>query len=160
VGQNALRHGLSVAVLGDVALSQEVEAVARKIAGNSASAASIDCARRIAEAEVDLRRVRRHRNETINRLFAGPGDDAARDAAFNRQLDHFTMNFKATALALQAGTTWTFIPFKAEVVEGPAKLGAVLNDLSKTLNAFDRYETRALSRRKFAIRAYDAIRAR
>jgi hypothetical protein len=54
VGQNALRHGLSVAVLGDVALSQEVEAVARKIAGNSASAASIECARRIAEAEVDL----------------------------------------------------------------------------------------------------------
>ena len=58
---NALRHGLNVPIWSDPALSPMAEAIARRIAGPMTDAESLEHARRIAEAQVDLDRVRAYR---------------------------------------------------------------------------------------------------
>ena len=56
--QNAFRHGLNVPVLSDPLLAPEIEAMARRICGPDADAETLEWARRIAEAQIDLNRVR------------------------------------------------------------------------------------------------------
>jgi hypothetical protein len=48
--------------------------------------------------------------------------------------------------------------FVASTPQGPDKFALILSQESKQLTAMDRYERRALSRRKFAIRALDEAR--
>jgi hypothetical protein len=71
----ALRHGLSLPVLSDPTLSQEVAALARQIAGVDARPEIQELARRIAEAQVDLRRVRSLRHDLIARALSDPDYD-------------------------------------------------------------------------------------
>jgi hypothetical protein len=59
--RNALRHALSLPISSNPALSEEVEALASQIAGSGADAKTQELARRIAEAQIDLRRVRHAR---------------------------------------------------------------------------------------------------
>jgi hypothetical protein len=52
---------LSSPVMLELALAADVEVLARHIAGEAADPSLLDLARRIAEAQIDLRRVRSHR---------------------------------------------------------------------------------------------------
>ena len=55
--RNALRHALSLPVYSDPVLSEEeMDALAREIAGPDAKAEILGLARRVAEAEIDLTR--------------------------------------------------------------------------------------------------------
>ena len=73
--RNALRHGLSLPVGSDPALSEQVEALAREIAGADANAEIQDSARLIAEAQIDLRRVRQARHQLLMDALPDPAYD-------------------------------------------------------------------------------------
>src|SRR5947209_6499498 len=75
VARNALRHALSLPVWSNRALSEEVETLAREIAGPDANAETQDLARQVAEAQIDLRRVRYARHKLLSDALADPHYD-------------------------------------------------------------------------------------
>lgn len=72
--QNARRHGLSLDVLADPALGQDVEALAQRIAHEASRPDLIDLARRVAKAQIDVQRVRQFRHERMQEAVVGLDD--------------------------------------------------------------------------------------
>ena len=70
--RNALRHALSLPVCSNPALSEEVETLTREIAGPGTNAETQDLARQVAEAQIDLRRVRYARYKLLSDAVADP----------------------------------------------------------------------------------------
>ena len=60
--RNARRLGLSLSVLGDPVLSDQVAVLTHKIAGETSDGNIFELARRVAEAQIDLQRVRQARH--------------------------------------------------------------------------------------------------
>jgi hypothetical protein len=110
--QNAMRHGLAVPVAALPVLSPLTEAIASILAGPQADSGRLDLSRRVAEAQVDLRRVRALKLALMARLEEACGSSAPD-------------------------------------VSRPAAVRDLLDELAR----LDRYEQRALSRRKFAARS-------
>ena len=79
--RNALRHALSLPVCSDPALSEEVETLAREIAGTGANAETQELARQVAEAQIDLRRVRYARHQFLSDALSDPYYDSRRQRA-------------------------------------------------------------------------------
>jgi hypothetical protein len=126
-GRNAMRHGLSLPVLADPATAAAVEALARQISQDvpGAGADIAELAQSVAQAQLDLTRVRRTRHDLLAAALIHVGGRAP----------------EADVNPLPAGAAPLLLP-----------------QLAIRLAAMDRYERRALSRRKFAIRAFDAAR--
>ena len=159
--RNARRHGLSLPVLADSGLSEDVEALACEIAGASGTSEIHELARRIAEAQIDLRRVRSARHDLLAGALCDPdyGSLAAKRKStklaieidkLKAQLElspHLTPLISSLLTRLERS-----LPSSPE---GPQKFATILADVTQQLAAMDRYERRAVSRRKFAIRALD-----
>jgi hypothetical protein len=116
--RNARRHGFSVSVFSDPRLSKEVEDLARLIVGETSRPELLEMARRFAEAQIDLDRIRKARHHAL--LCAV--DEGAGNARSGNSL---------------------------------SEVDLILQERVRQLESFDRYERRALSRRKSAARAFD-----
>jgi hypothetical protein len=168
ISQNARRHGLCLPVLCDPNASLEIEDLVRKICRSGPGAqggedetkridADADCelariARRIAEAQVDLVRVRRARHDLISWAFSDPRFRPRKGLhARIRQLARAGELFEqGIALSPRMRDALEIKP------QGAEKLALIFCDASAELARMDRYERRALSRRKFAMREFDA----
>src|SRR5580700_3995601 len=109
-------------------------------------------ARRVAEAQVDLMRVRRARHAIMARALDNPRYRSSR--YLRRQIAMLV----AVGELLIRGIAMPDDMRKAAFgrPQGAPKFALVIADLAQELARFERYERRALSRRKAAVAAFDA----
>jgi hypothetical protein len=151
--RNSLRHGLSISVCNEPSLSIQAEEIARKLAGPDPDETLLDRARAIGEAQVELNRVRARRNALLAQLLADPEY-------------HLLSAYKIQARTMRTidqrmlGRSFEFDDIEPLIDLKPLaddeKFATVVEDRIRQLAALDRYERRANSKRKSAIRAFDS----
>jgi hypothetical protein len=138
--RNAFRHGLSLPVCSDPILSDEVDALAREIAGTNANPEIQDLAHRVAEAQIDVRRVRcaRHRflSSKLSESFYEALADSRRKLAFSGRC--FRPGY-AEGLGLTMDDLERIL---CTTPQGPEKFALIISQEAKKLSSFDRYEQR------------------
>ena len=141
--------------------------MASKIANQTANSEITKLARRVAEAQIDLRRVREARCSLLNQYLSDPKYERYMTSPAKlkerlRALGRLTaMMIRMTPQEISDPSFQKLVSsVDGEPPQGAKKFVYILADLTKRLSAMDRYERRALSRRKFAIRELDALRRR
>lgn len=150
VARNALRHGLSLPVSSLPMLGEQVNALAREIAGPGATAEIKKLSRLVAEAQVDLCRVRYTRHYVLSSALSDPDYRTLVPRRVKMRPLYDILRTGISVNALMDGLTAT--------PEGPQKIATILAQEANVFRFLDRYEARARSRRRTAIRALDAAR--
>jgi hypothetical protein len=153
--RNAIRHGLTVRLSGP-AFERAAESLARKLAGNTDDALTLELARTAAEAELELTRVRQTRTALIERAIAFGSLDAP--SYFPSALAE--VKWISNTLKWMEGQPRVRPP--APVADDPsasmpqddrARTAEAIRRIAPDLVALDRYERRAVVRRDLAVRA-------
>jgi hypothetical protein len=70
--RNAMRHGLAIAIGSDPSFSKDIEALASTLEGGGGGQIVGEFARQVAEAELDLLRIRKLKAARFNTVFGNP----------------------------------------------------------------------------------------
>jgi hypothetical protein len=133
--RNALRRGLAVSVLTEPGLCAQVEALAHSIAGNGADNFRANQARIVAEAQLDLVRIQDAKVMLMNSHIA-------------ETMPTKVFGFDATRNSQCGDDPSGETTFPQEFVMAPTIEGL------RQLAGLERYEQRAISRRRRAMRAF------
>lgn len=174
---NALKHGLAVPASAHPALQQDIDHLARELAGEAQDDPVVMVrARKVAEAEIDVQRARRARLELLRVWDLSTGkpervvpvetmpdlkpvrkdlQDLAREVTSEELMREVKM-YQTVAKQLDRVAT----VFKALQKIGPAAVYTTWDDLFRQLERLDRYERRARSRRDRAIKEFDYMKTK
>jgi hypothetical protein len=151
VALNALQHGLSRPISLDPLYAVYIDRLARLVAGEGASEAREVLARQIAETEYEIIRVRHARHMLLSDARIEPYKLSGRD------WQHMGQLLDETEPQENSFSEIYKILVGHEAQRSPPKLEEALSILGEKLRKLDRYERRALSSRKFAIREFDLL---
>lgn len=160
--RNAIRHGLSISPSLLVRPAAEIERAAQTIAGEGASAERLRAATEIAEAEFDLKRVRRARLDVMSDLKAR--ERFASRIVVKENLiesikriddDERSAEFWRAAIDEQDEDMSEFLARMEKMNHQMLKDGIDIAALH--VMRMGRYERRAMTRRRRAIEEFDAV---
>jgi hypothetical protein len=143
--RNAYRHGLTLSITSTAAFSKQLDRLASKIAGNTDDAIVLERARAIAQAELELARVRRAKVALIQRASAFGELDAPQ----------LTVTQMIRLLnALDQGRLIIPKPLDSSATmprQEPDRLAEAARRVLPELRKLDRYEHRAAAQRERAV---------
>jgi hypothetical protein len=147
---NAYQHGLTTSPISSATVAKQVEKLARKIAGKTKDAIALEHARDIAQATIDIARVRRVRVTLIERA-------AALGTLETPQLFNSVREILQFLNSIGRGQTPT-LPERTDLSttmpsQEPERTAEAMRRALPELIKLDRYESRATARRDRAVQA-------
>jgi hypothetical protein len=147
--RNSYRHGLAARVTGNALRAQDIEALARKIAGDTADLITIETARTAAQAEFDLAQIRLVKVALISRAIATGETEMSQIFESLGQVKRFLNAIARGEFILpESAQTET-----AMSVTEPERTADAVRRVLPELIKLDRYEHRAIAKRDRSVRA-------
>jgi hypothetical protein len=147
--RNSYRHGLTARLTGGTQRSQDIEALARKIVGQSTDPIILENARTVARAEFDLAGIRSVKVALISRVMAFGQIETPRDFESLGQV-------KRCLNAIARGEVMLPEPAQTEAampITEPERTAETVRRALPELIKLDRYERRATAQRDRSMRA-------
>jgi hypothetical protein len=143
--RNAYRHGLTLSITSTAEYAKQLETLVRKIAGDTKDAVKLERARAIAQAELELARVRRAKVALIERAsaFGELDPPPCTVTQMIRLIDAFERGRHIVPKSIDASATMP----SQEPDRSAEAIRRVLAELCK----LERYERRAAGRRDRAV---------
>src|SRR6516162_94646 len=143
--RNAYRHGLTLNITSTAAFAKQLDELARKIAGDTKAAITLERAREIAQAELELGRVRRAKLALIERSSAFGELDPPQLTVTQmiRVLDAFDRGRLIVPKPIDASATMPS--------QEPDRSAEAVRRVLPELRKLDRYERRAAAQRERAV---------